>query len=136
MIREIIHDPVFLARKSAPATEADLSVAQDLLDTLRAHLDHCVGLAANMIGERKRIIAVCSGPLIMIMLNPKILRKSGEYETEESCLSLEGKRPTRRYRTVSVQWQDQQMKSHTDTLNGFVAQVVQHEIDHLNGILI
>ena len=136
MVREIIRDPVMLAKKSSAATEADLPVAQDLLDTLRENLDHCVGLAANMIGIRKRIIAVCSGPLIIVMLNPKIIRKSGEYETEEGCLSLEGVRKTVRYRTVSVSWQDTQMKAHTDTLNGYVAQIVQHEIDHCNGILI
>lgn len=136
MVREIIHDPLLLSRKSVPATEADLPVVQDLLDTLHAHLDHCVGLAANMIGERKRIIAICNGPLIVAMLNPKILRKSGEYETEERCLSLEGTRPARRYRTVTVSWQDIRMKSHTDTLNGFAAQIVQHEIDHCDGLLI
>ena len=136
MAREIVHDPILLSKKSAPATAADLPVAQDLLDTLRAHLDHCVGLAANMIGERKRIIAVCSGPLIIVMLNPRILRSAEEYETEEGCLSLEGKRKTRRYRTISVTWQDSSMKSHTDILNGFVAQIVQHEVDHCNGVLI
>jgi peptide deformylase len=136
MVREIIHDPLLLSRKSVPATEADLPVAQDLLDTLHAPLDHCVGLAANIIGERKRIIAICNGPLIVAMLNPKILRKSGEYETEERCLSLEGTRPARRYRTVTVSWQDIRMKSHTDTLNGFAAQIVQHEIDHCDGLLI
>jgi len=136
MVRDIVRDPLLLAKKSLPATEEDLPVAEDLLDTLRAHLDHCVGLAANMIGERKRIIAVCNGPLLVVMLNPAILRKSGEYETEESCLSLEGSRKTRRYRTITVSWQDTAMKSHTDTLNGYMAQIVQHEIDHCNGILI
>jgi len=136
MVREIVRDPLMLAKKSYEATEEDLPAARDLLDTLREHLDHCVGMAANMIGVRKRIIAVCNGPLIIVMLNPKIVRKNGEYETEEGCLSLDGVRKTTRYRTVSVQWQDMQMKSHMDTLNGYTAQVVQHEIDHCNGILI
>ena len=136
MVREIIHDPLLLSRKSVPATEADLPVAQDLLDTLHAHLDHCVGLAANMIGERKRIIAICNGPLIVAMLNPKILRKSGEYETEEGCLSLDGKRKTRRYRSIRLQRQDLQMKKRIGNLDGFQAQIVQHEIDHCDGLLI
>ena len=136
MVREIVRDPLMLAKKSSPASEADLPAAQDLLDTLREHLDHCVGLAANMIGVRKRIIAVCSGPLMIAMLNPKIVRKSGEYETEEGCLSLEGVRKTTRYKTISVTWQDMRMKTHNDTLHGYMAQIVQHEIDHCDGILI
>lgn len=94
MIRPIVHDPLFLARPSVPATEADLPIANDLIDTLRASLDRCVGMAANMIGERKRIIAMARGPMVIVMLNPKILSKSGEYETEEGCLSLEGVRKT------------------------------------------
>ena len=136
MVREIVHDPLFLARKSTAATAADLPAAQDLLDTLRANLHQCVGMAANMIGIRKRIIAFSNGPLLAVMLNPKIIRKAGEYETEEGCLSLEGRRKTVRYRTITVSWQDTSMKEHTDTLNGFAAQIVQHEIDHCNGILI
>ena len=92
MVREIIHDPIFLRRKSLAATSADLPIAEDLVDTLRANADRCVGLAANMIGKRKRIIAFCNGPLIMVMLNPQIINKDGEYETEEGCLSLEGVR--------------------------------------------
>ena len=136
MIRQIIHDPLFLAQPSAAATAADIPAAQDLIDTLRANLDRCVGMAANMIGEKKRIIAVTRGPLVMAMLNPTILRGSGEYETEEGCLSLEGVRKTKRYRSIRVTWQDLQMKTQTETLDGFQAQIVQHEIDHCNGILI
>ena len=136
MIRPIVHDPLFLARPSVPATEADLPVANDLIDTLRANLDRCVGMAANMIGERKRIIAMARGPVVVAMLNPKILSKSGEYETEEGCLSLEGVRKTTRYRSIRLSWQDMQMKEHTGTLDGFQAQIVQHEIDHCDGILI
>ena len=136
MIRPIVHDPLFLARPSVPATEADLPVANDLIDTLRANLDRCVGMAANMIGERKRIIAMARGPMVVAMLNPKILSKSGEYETEEGCLSLEGTRKTTRYRSIRLSWQDMQMKVHTGTLDGFQAQIVQHEIDHCDGILI
>ena len=136
MIRPIVHDPLFLARPSVPATEADLPIANDLIDTLRANLDRCVGMAANMIGERKRIIAMARGPVIIVMLNPKILSRSGEYETEEGCLSLEGVRKTTRYRSIRLSWQDMQMKVRTGTLDGFQAQIVQHEIDHCNGKLI
>ena len=136
MIRPIVHDPLFLARPSVPATEADLPVANDLIDTLRANLDRCVGMAANMIGERKRIIAMARGPMVVVMLNPKILSKSGEYETEEGCLSLEGVRKTTRYRSIRLSWQDMQMGEHIGTLDGFQAQIVQHEIDHCDGILI
>lgn len=136
MIREIMHDPLFLQRKSLRATAADRAIAEDLVDTLRANLDRCVGMAANMIGQRKRIIAFCNGPLIIVMLNPRIISKSGEYETEEGCLSLEGVRKTKRYRTITVTWQDTEMVSRTGTLTGFAAQIVQHEIDHCDGILI
>lgn len=136
MIREIIHDPVFLTQPSSEATEADLPVAMDLIDTLKANLDRCVGMAANMIGKKKRIIAMAKGPLVVAMINPKILYASGEYETEEGCLSLEGVRKTKRYRSVRLQWQDMQMKVHTGTLDGFQAQIVQHEIDHCDGKLI
>ena len=136
MVREIIHDPVFLQQKSKEATAEDIHVAEDLIDTLRANLDRCVGMAANMIGERKRIIAFCNGPLLAVMINPKIVSKSGEYETEEACLSLEGSRKTRRYRTITVSWQDLEMKKRSGILEGFAAQIVQHQIDHLNGILI
>ena len=136
MIRPIIHDPVFLAQPSEPATAADLPVAEDLADTLKASLDRCVGMAANMIGRKKRIIVMAQGPMIIAMLNPKILSRSGAYEAEEGCLSLEGTRKTIRYRTIRLSWQDLAMKEHVDTLNGFQAQIVQHEIDHCDGILI
>ena len=136
MIREIVRDPVFLAQPSSEATEADLQVAVDLIDTLKANLDRCVGMAANMIGKKKRIIAITKGPLIIAMLNPKILSASGEYETEEGCLSLEGTRRTKRYRSIRITWQDVQMREHTGTLDGFQAQIVQHEIDHCDGKLI
>ena len=136
MIREIVHDPVFLSRKSTQASRADLPIAEDLIDTLRANLDHCVGLAANMIGRTKRIIVIANGPLIIAMLNPKILSKSEEYETEEGCLSLEGTRKTKRYKCIRISWQDLQMQEHIAILDGFQAQIVQHEIDHFSGILI
>ena len=136
MIREIVRDPVFLKQKSVPATEEDLQTANDLMETLHANLDRCVGMAANMIGVRKRIIALARGPFIVVMLNPRILGGSGEYETEEGCLSLDGTRPAKRYRSIRLCWQDLNMKEHIGTLDGFQAQVVQHEIDHCNGILI
>ena len=136
MVREIIHDPVFLSQKSEEATAADVPIAKDLMDTLLANLDRCVGMAANMIGERKRIIAIARGPMVVAMLNPKILSRSGEYETEEGCLSLEGIRTTKRYKSIRLSWQDAQMKTHVGTLDGFQAQIVQHEIDHCDGILI
>lgn len=136
MIREIIHDPIFLSRKSAEATADDVHIALDLADTLRANLDRCVGMAANMIGESKRIIAIVRGPMIITMLNPKILSKSGEYETEEGCLSLAGTRKTKRWKNIRVSWQDVNMKNHTEVVEGFQAQIVQHEVDHCDGILI
>ena len=136
MVREIIHDPIFLSRKSMEAAAADLSIAEDLVDTLRANLDRCVGMAANMIGRQKRIIVVANGPIIVTMLNPKILEKSGPYEAEEGCLSLAGSRKTKRYRTIRLSWQDTQLKTHVSILEGFQAQIVQHEIDHCDGILI
>ena len=136
MIRPIVHDPLFLARKSEPATEADRQAAADLLDTLRASLDRCVGMAANMIGERKRIIAFCNGPFQMVMFNPRITEGSGEYETEEGCLSLPGVRKTKRYRRITVAYQDQAFRKRTETFEGFTAQIIQHEIDHCSGVLI
>lgn len=136
MIRSIVHDPLLLAQPSRPATADDLPVARDLMDTLSANLDRCVGMAANMIGFRKRIIAIARGPVVIAMLNPKILSKSGAYETEEGCLSLEGTRKTTRYRTIRVSWQDLELSEHTGTLDGFQAQIVQHEMDHCDGILI
>ena len=136
MIREIVHDPVFLAQPSAPATEADLPIAADLIDTLKANMDRCIGMAANMIGKKKRIIVMAKGPIVVAMINPVILSASGEYETEEGCLSLEGVRKTKRYRSIRLKWQDMQMKEHVGTLDGFQAQIVQHEIDHCDGKLI
>lgn len=136
MIREIVHDPIFLAQPSAMADEGDIPIAEDLIDTLTANLHCCVGMAANMIGERKRIIVIAKGPMVIAMMNPSIISRSGEYETEEGCLSLEGKRKTKRWRSIRVQWQDIRMKEHIDILDGFQAQIVQHEIDHCNGILI
>ena len=136
MIREINHDPIFLSRKSAEATADDIRIALDLADTLRANLDRCVGMAANMIGESRRIIAIVRGPMIITMLNPKILAKSGEYETEEGCLSLAGTRKTKRWKNIRVSWQDVNMKDHTEVMDGFQAQIVQHEVDHCDGILI
>ena len=136
MIRQIVHDPLFLAVKSDQATEADSPVVTDLLDTLRANLDRCVGMAANMIGVRKRIIVFCSGPLQMIMINPQITAKSGEYEAEEGCLSLEGTRKTKRYRKITVRYQDQLFRQRVGTFEGFTAQIIQHEIDHCDGVLI
>ena len=136
MIRPIIRDPVFLSLPSCPASIKDLPVAKDLADTLTAHKDHCAGMAANMIGSRIRMIAVVRGPAVVVMLNPRILSRSGEYETEEGCLSLEGVKKAKRYRTIRLMWQDTALKTHTETLTGFPAQIVQHETDHCNGILI
>ena len=136
MIRPIIHDPLFLAQKSAVATEADRQIITDLLDTLHASLDRCVGMAANMVGERKRIIVFCNGPMQMVMVNPEMIAKSGEYEAEEGCLSLTGLRKTKRYRKITVKYQDQTFRQLTGTFKGFTAQIIQHEIDHCNGILI
>ena len=136
MIRLIIHDPYFLAQKSEPATADDKPVITDLLDTLRANLDGCVGMAANMIGVKKRIIVFCKGSRQMVMVNPVITGKFGEYETEEGCLSLPGIRKTKRYRKITVKFQDQDFRYHTGTYDGFTAQIIQHEIDHCDGILI
>ena len=136
MIRQIVHDPLFLAVKSDQATEADSPVVTDLLDTLRANLDRCVGMAANMIGVRKRIIVFCNEPLLMIMINPQITAKSGEYEAEEGCLSLEGTRKAKRYRKITVRYQDQLFRQRVGTFEGFTAQIIQHEIDHCDGVLI
>lgn len=136
MIKPIIHDPFFLAQKSDPATEADRQIMTDLLDTLRANLDRCVGMAANMIGERKRIIVFCNGPMQMIMVNPQITAKEGPYDAEEGCLSLAGVRKAKRYQRVTVQYQDQLFQPRTGSFSGFTAQIIQHEIDHCDGILI
>ena len=136
MNRQIVHDPLFLAVKSEPATETDKQVIADLLDTLRANLDRCVGMAANMIGVRKRIIVFCNGPLQMIMINPQITAKSGEYEAEEGCLSLAGTRKAKRWQKITVNYQDQAFRQRTGTFEGFTAQIIQHEMDHCDGVLI
>ena len=137
MVKELMHDPVFLARKSLPATKEDLQTAQDLRDTLAAHKETCVGMAANMIGICKRIIAFDNEGTYMVMLNPEIIKWSGEYETEESCLSLlGGPRKTKRYQKIKVQYQTLDWQVRLKTFEGWTAQIIQHEIDHSNGILI
>ena len=137
MIKELIHDPILLARKSEVATKEDLQVAEDLLDTLTAHKDGCVGMAANMIGVRKRIIAFDNNGTYMVMFNPEIVKKSEPYETEEGCLSLlGGPRKCKRYKTIKVKWQTAEMQIRIKTFTGFSAQIIQHEVDHCNGILI
>lgn len=137
MVRELVHDPIFLARKSAPAAKEDLPVAQDLLDTLAAHRETCVGMAANMIGVCKRIIAFDNGGKYMVVLNPQIVKQTGEYDTEESCLSLlGGPRKTKRYQKIKVQYQTLDFQTRLKTFEGWTAQIIQHEIDHCNGILI
>lgn len=137
MVRPLMHDPIFLARKSAPATWDDLPVAQDLLDTLAAHKETFVGMAANMIGVCKRIIAFDNEGTYMVMLNPEIVKSSGEYGAEESCLSLlGGPRKCRRYQKIKVQYQTLEFQTRLKTFTGYAAQIIQHEIDHCNGVLI
>ncbi len=137
MVKELMHDPIFLGRKSTDATKEDLIVAQDLLDTLVFHKETCVGMAANMIGVCKRIIAFADGEGFTLMLNPVIVKAAGEYETEESCLSLlGGPRKTKRYRKIKVQYQTRDLQTRLKTYEGWTAQIIQHEIDHCNGILI
>ena len=141
MIKDLIHDPIFLAGKSEVATKDDLQVAQDLLDTLTAHKETCVGMAANMIGTRKRIIAFLDesgrAPAYTVMLNPEIIKKDGAYDTEESCLSLlGGPRPCKRYKSIKVQYQTIELQTRIKTYSGWTAQIIEHEIDHCNGILI
>ena len=136
MIQPIMKDPIFLAQKSAPATKEDLQVAQDLLDTLTAHKDGCVGMAANMIGVAKRIIAFDNEGKYMVMFNPEIVKRSEPYEAEEGCLSLTGTRKAKRYRSIKVQYQNDQFQTRFKTFTGWTAQIIQHEIDHCNGVLI
>ncbi|MCI7214305.1 peptide deformylase [Dysosmobacter sp.] len=136
MIREICRDETFLAQKAAPATADDLATAQDLLDTLTAHKDGCVGMAANMIGVCKRIIAFDNEGTYMVMFNPVIIRQSGPYEAQEGCLSLTGVRKTKRFQTIKVQWQNEQFQTRLKTFTGWTAEIIQHEIDHCEGILI
>mgnify|MGYP002646117220 FL=1 len=136
MIREICRDETFLAQKAAPATADDLATAQDLLDTLTAHKDGCVGMAANMIGVCKRIIAFDNEGTYMVMFNPVIVRQSGPYETQEGCLSLTGVRKTKRFQTIKVQWQNEKFQTRLKTFTGWTAEIIQHEIDHCEGIVI
>ena len=136
MIQPIMKDPIFLAQKSAPATKEDLQVAQDLLDTLTAHKDGCVGMAANMIGVAKRIIAFDNEGKYMVMFNPEIVKRSEPYEAEEGCLSLTGTRKAKRYCSIKVQYQNDQFQTRLKTFTGWTAQIIQHEIDHCNGVLI
>ena len=136
MICPIIHDPFFLAQKSEPADESDTQTIIDLLDTLRANIDRCVGMAGNMIGRQKRIIVFCDGSTQKVMVNPVIIAKSVEYQTMEGCLSLSGERCTKRFRKITVKYQDQSFRSRTQNFEGYTAQIIQHEIDHCNGILI
>lgn len=133
MIKELIHDPIFLSIKSEKATKEDLQVVQNLLDTLVAHKDGCVGMAANMIGVHKRIIAFDNDGTYMVMFNPEIIKKSGPYDAEEGCLSLLG---GPRYQTIKVQWHTAEFRTRIKTFTGFPAQIIQHEIEHCNGSLI
>lgn len=136
MIRPIVKDVVFLGQKSELATKDDVAVVDDLVDTLRANLDECVGMAANMIGVKKRILVFCMGDMIIPMVNPVILKKENAYETEESCLSLTGFRKTMRYETIEVEYLDRDFKKHKQVFTGFTAQIIQHEMDHFEGIII
>ena len=136
MVRKICKDTFFLSRKAEPATASDLETAQDLLDTLAAHKDGCVGMAANMIGVNKRIIAFDNEGSYLVMLNPEIVKRSGPYEAEEGCLSLSGTRRARRWRSIKVRWQNERFQERCKTFTGWTAQIIQHELDHCEGILI
>ena len=136
MVQQIMHDPLFLAQKSEPATKADLQVGRDLQDTLKAHREGCVGMAANMIGVNKAIIAVNMGFMNVAMFNPKIVKRNGKYETEEGCLSLDGVRKCVRYQEIKVEYEDINFKRQRQKYSGWTAQIIQHECDHLNGIII
>ena len=136
MIRDICKDPLFLSLKSEPAGPGDLDTARDLLETLEAHREGCVGMAANMIGVNKRIIAFDNGGGYMVMFNPEIIKKSGPYDTEEGCLSLTGTRPARRWKSIKVRWQNEKFQERLKTFTGWTAQIIQHEIDHCEGIII
>ncbi|MGL5354608.1 MAG: peptide deformylase [Clostridium sp.] len=136
MIRPVMKDIVFLGQKSEPASKDDIGVIDDLIDTLSANLEKCVGMAANMIGIKKNIIVICVGETILPMVNPIILRKEKSYETEECCLSLIGFRKTKRYETIEVEYLDRNFKKHREEFTGFEAQIIQHEVDHCNGIII
>ena len=136
MVRPLMTDTVFLAQKALPVDAGDIAVADDLLDTLKAHEDGCVGMAANMIGVRKRIIVAVEGTRSLLMYNPEVLEGTGAYETEEGCLSLPGTRPCTRFRTIRVRYLDERGHERTGSFSGYMAQIIQHEVDHTNGILI
>ena len=136
MVRPVCRDTFLLSQKSTPATPADLPTVRDLVDTLDANRERCVGMAANMIGVLRRFIAVVDGEAILVMLNPEIVKSAKPYRTEEGCLSLEGTRPVRRFGSIKVRWQDEEFRVRIRTFEGFTAEIIQHEIDHLDGILI
>ena len=137
MVRELMHDPLFLGRKSRAATKEDLAIGQDLMETLVAHKETCVGMAGNMIGETVAVIAFFDGKTPVVMYNPEILKAEGEYETEEGCLSLlGGPRKCRRYRKIKVRWDNEQFQKRVKTFTDWTAQIIQHEVDHCNGVLI
>ena len=136
MVRPVMKDQLFLSQRSIPAMPEDLEIARDLLDTLTANAAGCVGMAANMIGINKRIIAFDNGGTYMVMFNPEIVKQEGPYSTEEGCLSLPGKRPAKRYRSIKVKYQNETFQTRLKTFTGWTAQIIQHEIDHCNGILI
>lgn len=136
MIRPIMKDVLFLAQKSEPATKEDIAVVDDLIDTLRSNLEYCVGMAANMIGVKKRILVFSIGNIIVPMINTVILKKEKCYETEESCLSLTGFRKTKRYESIEVEYLDRDFNKHNQVFTGFTAQIIQHEVDHFEGIII
>ena len=136
MVREIMKDPFFLGQKSEPATKEDVAIGRDLMDTLRAHRDGCVGMAANMIGVNKRIIIFDDQGEYQVMFNPVIVKRSGPYEAEEGCLSLSGTRRTKRFETIKVQWRNERFQTRLKTFTGWTAEIIQHEIDHCEGVLI
>ena len=136
MVRDIMKDPLFLALPSSPATQADRAAAEDLLDTLRSNAGGCVGMAANMIGVSRRIIAFDNDGSYLLMFNPEIVKRSGPYEAEEGCLSLSGTRRARRWESIKVRWQNEKFQERIKTFTGWTAQIIQHEIDHCEGIII
>ena len=136
MIRAIMRDEAFLAQKAEPATTEDLCIAQDLLDTLEANKERCVGMAANMIGVNKRIIVFDNEGAYMVMFNPEIIKRSGPYQAEEGCLSLEGTRPAKRWQSIKVRYQNEKFQERFKTFTGWTAQIIQHEVDHCEGIII
>ena len=136
MVKEIMRDEAFLAQKAEPATRSDLSVGQDLLDTLEANKEHCVGMAANMIGVNKRIIIFDNEGAYTVMFNPEIIKRSGPYQAEEGCLSLEGTRPAKRWQSIKLRYQHEKFQERIKTFTGWTAQIIQHEVDHCEGIII